>query len=77
MSVAPEPSATRGEITLQPSYFTSSLYVNPLREDISTLIDAFSEQYDPSVRPFELFRKLWTDQGWKWLHLRAQDGRSR
>ncbi|KAI0361495.1 hypothetical protein OH77DRAFT_1417760 [Trametes cingulata] len=77
MSIAPEPSASRGEIALQPSYFTSSLYVDHLREDISALIDAFSEQYNEAVRPFELFKKLWVDQGWSWLHLRVFSGRSR
>ncbi|KAI0778298.1 hypothetical protein BD413DRAFT_601085 [Trametes elegans] len=77
MSTALEPSATRGAITLQPSYFTSSLYVNPLREDISALIAAFSEQYTEIIRPFELFKKLWSEQGWIWLHLRVHDGRAR
>ncbi|KAI0655191.1 hypothetical protein C8Q70DRAFT_924341 [Cubamyces menziesii] len=77
MSIAPEPSTSRGEITLQPSYFSSSLYVDSLREDISTLVVSFTEQYNESVRPFELFKKLWTDQGWCWLHLRIYDGRAR
>ncbi len=77
MSVAREPSASRGEITLQPSYFTSSLYVQPLREDISTLITLFSDQFDHNVQPFDLFKKLWTEQGWCWLHMRVYDGRAR
>lgn len=77
MSTAPEPSASRGEITLQPSYFTSSLYVNPLRQDLTALIDLFTKQFDGTTRPFDLFKKLWTDQGWCWLHLRVHDGRAR
>ncbi|KAH9898287.1 hypothetical protein C8Q73DRAFT_834313 [Cubamyces lactineus] len=77
MSIAPEPSTSRGEITLQPSYFSSSLYVDTLREDISTLIASFTKQYNESVRPFDLFKKLWADQGWCWLHLRIYDGRAR
>ncbi|EJF66802.1 hypothetical protein DICSQDRAFT_95569 [Dichomitus squalens LYAD-421 SS1] len=77
MSIAPEPSASRGEITLQPSYFTSSLYVDPLREDISKLIASFDDQFKDTIEPFALFKKLWTDQGWCWLHMRAYDGRAR
>ncbi|KAH9858080.1 hypothetical protein C2E23DRAFT_865052 [Lenzites betulinus] len=77
MSIAPEPSSSRGEITLQPNYFTSSLYITPLRDDISTLLSAFSEQYNATLRPFELFKKLWKEQGWSWLHLRVHDGRTR
>ena len=77
MTIVPEPSTSRGDITLQPSYFTSSLYVEPLREDLRTLTDLFSEQYEAVERPFELFKKLWTEQGWCWLHLRVYDGRGR
>ncbi|KAI1788779.1 hypothetical protein LXA43DRAFT_625669, partial [Ganoderma leucocontextum] len=77
MSVAREPSASRGEITLQPSYFTSSLYVDPLREDIWTLITLFADQFDDTVQPFDLFKKLWTEEGWCWLHMRVYDGRAR
>ena len=77
MTIVPEPSTSRGDITLQPSYFTSSLYVEPLREDLRTLTDLFSEQYEAAERPFELFKKLWTEQGWCWLHLRVYDGRGR
>ncbi|KAI8990542.1 hypothetical protein BD414DRAFT_514295 [Trametes punicea] len=77
MSIVPEPSISRGEITLQPNYFSSSLYVDPLRKDISALIVAFSEHLGGSVRPFELFKKLWMEQGWSWLHLRVHDGRAR
>ena len=77
MSVAPELSASRGDVALQPSYFTSSLYVEPLREDISKLIASFTDQFNDTVEPFALFKKLWTEQGWCWLHMRAYDGRAR
>lgn len=77
MSVAREPSASRGEITLQPGYFTSSLFVEPLRADISTLVTLFADQFDDNVQPFHLFKKLWTEQGWGWLHMRVYDGRAR
>ncbi|KAL6309875.1 hypothetical protein BKA93DRAFT_722627 [Sparassis latifolia] len=80
MSTSPAPSASRGDITLQPSYFTSSLYVGPLREDISRLIYAFSEQYvgpQQPCQPFALFKKLWTDLGWSWIHFKVFDARAR
>lgn len=80
MSTSAVPSASRGDITLQPSYFTSSLYVEPLREDISTLIKLFFEQYSqasPSSQPFALFKRLWTEQGWCWIHFKVFDGRAR
>ncbi|VDC01898.1 unnamed protein product [Peniophora sp. CBMAI 1063] len=42
MSVLPARSGNPGELALQPSFFTSSLFVEPLREDISSLLSAFS-----------------------------------
>ncbi|GJE87668.1 hypothetical protein PsYK624_037510 [Phanerochaete sordida] len=45
MSTAPAPSVTRGEILLQPSYFTSSLFVDPLREDIAQLVQVFAQAF--------------------------------
>jgi hypothetical protein len=77
MSAAP--SAGRGEITLQPSYFTSSLYVDPLRHDIQHLIHVFTEQYLQSQTPlpFLLFKKVWAMQGWTWIHFKVFDARAR
>lgn len=79
MSTEPAPTTLRGEITLQPSYFTSSLYVYPLREDISLLTQAFSERYIQSARksPFALFKTIWNEQGWTWLHFKVFDARAR
>lgn len=45
MSTEPAPSATRGDVTLQPAYFTSSLFVNPLREDIARLVQEYAQTY--------------------------------
>jgi hypothetical protein len=45
MSTSPAPSVTRGDILLQPSYFTSTLYVNPLREDVAQLVQIFAQAY--------------------------------
>ncbi|KAI0756879.1 hypothetical protein C8Q80DRAFT_62639 [Daedaleopsis nitida] len=77
MSIAPEPTTSRGEITLQPGYFTSSLYIQPLRNDLTHLVTAFTDQYKDTAKPFELFKKLWQDRGWSWLHMRVYDGRAR
>ncbi|TDL28194.1 hypothetical protein BD410DRAFT_812200 [Rickenella mellea] len=79
MSVPPNPSAGRGEVTVQPSYFTSSLYVNPIRSDILRLIHTYNEAYALAVtaQPFGLFKSVWTRQGWQWLHLKVLDARAR
>ncbi|KZT30711.1 hypothetical protein NEOLEDRAFT_1054196 [Neolentinus lepideus HHB14362 ss-1] len=79
MSLAPSPSVSRGTIILQPSFFTSSLYVNPLREDIIHLIQLFAEQYlrSPPAQPFALFKSIWNAQGWTWLHFKVFDVRTR
>ncbi|KAL0578611.1 hypothetical protein V5O48_003402 [Marasmius crinis-equi] len=75
MSVAPNP---RGDISLQPYYFTSSLYVIPFREDISSLVHGFHEQYvrQPD-KPFVLFKKIWCTQGWDWMYFKVFDPPSR
>ncbi|KDQ63444.1 hypothetical protein JAAARDRAFT_65487 [Jaapia argillacea MUCL 33604] len=79
MSLTPSPSVSRGSVILQPSYFTSSLYVNPLREDICNLIQVYIEQYmqAPCTQPFALFKTIWTSQGWSWLHFKVFDARTR
>lgn len=79
MSTSPTPSAIRGDITLQPSYFTSSLYVDLLRDDISYLISTFSQRYkrDRPAHPFACFKEVWKEQGWSWLHFKVFDGRAR
>lgn len=51
MPTSPVPSVARGDITLQPSYFTSSLFVTPLREDIAQLVQIFAQAYfQPSLQ---------------------------
>lgn len=77
--VAAAPSRTRGELVLQPSYFTSSIFVKPLREDITTLIHSYHDLYTkhPPTQPFSLFRDLWSTLGWRWTHLMVFDDRPR
>lgn len=79
MSVIPGPSASRGEITLQPTYFTSSLYVNPCRQDLAALIEKFTRKYIDTnpEHPFTLFKAVWTELGWSWLHFKVFDARAR
>ena len=79
MSVAPSPSGAKGEVKLQPSYFTSSLYVTSFRQDVLQLVDAFREQFSESLptQPFALFKSIWNSQGWTWIHLRVFDARAR
>jgi len=79
MSLAPSPSASRGGITVQPSYFTSSLYIHPLRDDILHLIQVYTEQYIQTqpTQPFALFKTIWNGLGWTWMHFKVFDSRSR
>ncbi len=83
MQPAPAPSAGRGEAVLQPAYFTSALYVQALRDDISTLTNLYRERYSrdrassPATSCFALFKQLWTSENWQWLHFRVFDDRAR
>ncbi|KAG6832270.1 hypothetical protein H0H92_003503 [Tricholoma furcatifolium] len=79
MIVAPAPSGARGEVILQPSYFSSSVFVKAVRDDITTLIHSYHEKYTKSshAQPFALFKNLWCTQGWKWIHLIFFDDRPR
>jgi hypothetical protein len=78
MSLAPTPSASRGGLILQPPFFTSSLFVNPFRADIDRLIDLFVQEHaDHAAKPFALFKRLWEEQGWTYMHLKIFDARTR
>jgi hypothetical protein len=77
-SSPPMASVNRGHVVLQPTYFTSSVYVKALRDDITTLVHNFHEQYkEDDSKPFALFKSLWNAQGWKWMHFRVFDSRTR
>lgn len=78
----PSPSAGRGDLVLQPNYFTSSVYVEALRDDISKLISRYHDEYHKTIpgvdtKPFTLFKKVWEEMGWKWLHFMVFDARPR
>ncbi|KAF8213216.1 hypothetical protein K438DRAFT_1915380 [Mycena galopus ATCC 62051] len=71
-------SMNRGNVVLQPSYFTSSVYVKALRDDTTTLVHHFHEKYkEDNTKPFALFKTLWNAQGWKWMHFKVFDSRTR
>ncbi|KAF8642031.1 hypothetical protein AX16_009752 [Volvariella volvacea WC 439] len=73
------PSPSRGELALQPNYFTSSLFVKPFKDDIVTLIHAYHELYSKgaNVQPFPLFKEVYTAHGWVWLHFKVIERRGR
>ena len=84
MALQAVPSATftsRGEISIQPAYFTSALFVNALREDIDVLITTYAQTYvftgTSLPNPYASFKDLWRRQGWQWLHLKVLETRSR
>lgn len=78
MLVAPSPSSSRGEIVLQPAYFTSSAFVHAARADIDCLIQQYSQQYAHSRNhPFTLFKEIWQRLGWTWIQFKVFDTRSR
>ena len=79
-TTSPIPSgAGRGDLSIQPSYFTSSLFVNPLREDLCNLAQEFDKQLkaQPEAKPFHIFKHIWIEQGWSWLHLKILEPRAR
>ncbi|KAJ2927210.1 hypothetical protein H1R20_g9884, partial [Candolleomyces eurysporus] len=79
MALYPAPCPSHAEPTLQPSYFTSSLYVESLRTDINDLVLLYEEQYkaNNAEPPFSVFKSVWRSEGWHLLHLRVFDDRTR
>lgn len=78
MSVAP--TSHTGKVLLQPSYFTSSCYVDTLRSDIDALVKTFEGEYAESEeknKPFTLFKAVWCAMGWQWMHFKVFDARCR
>ena len=82
MSLTVVPTVSRGSApSLQPFYYASSLFVEPMRSDIASLLVAFVNAYareplEPE-KPFELFKSIWKDQGWDLAHLKVLDARAR
>lgn len=82
MSLTIAPTTARGTAPLlQPFYYTSSLFLEPMRQDISGLLSTFAAVYTQGViepeKPFELFKTIWHREGWDLIHLRVLDARAR
>ncbi|TFK30805.1 hypothetical protein FA15DRAFT_32833 [Coprinopsis marcescibilis] len=79
MALYVAPSPTRPDPVLHPSYFTSSLYTESLRNDIKLLTSTFRTRFlqDTAKPAFPLFKDIWSSHGWKWIHLRVLNDKSR
>jgi hypothetical protein len=82
MSLVVAPTVPRGTLPqLQPSYFFSSVFVEPMREDIADLLLAFAAAYaaEPLApeKPFGMFKRVWKSKGWDLVHLRVVEPRAR
>lgn len=86
MALRPAPSASssaRGETTIQPAYFTSSLFINALRDDIDLLITSYLQSFantdnrEVIFNPYKTFKDVWKSFGWQWLHLKVIESRAR
>ncbi|KAH8119947.1 hypothetical protein DFH11DRAFT_1557421 [Phellopilus nigrolimitatus] len=89
LNAAPSSAAPRGDATVQPAYFTSSLFVDALRVDVRELARVFTEDYSNAatnartaigtvpLKPFALFKAAWIRLGWQWLHLKVFEPRAR
>ncbi|KIY70165.1 hypothetical protein CYLTODRAFT_442171 [Cylindrobasidium torrendii FP15055 ss-10] len=76
----PAPSSQSGKFVLQPAYFTSTLYVNAISNDIDALEKTYESQYNGEKekdKPFTIFKTVWCAMGWQWLHFKIFDARSR
>ncbi|KIJ35051.1 hypothetical protein M422DRAFT_34832 [Sphaerobolus stellatus SS14] len=84
MTIRVAPSAPKTPLALyyvQPVYYTSSLFTDPMREDIVDLLSTFarvysSESLEPE-KPFEIFKSVWKKQGWDIVHLKVLDPQGR
>ncbi|EJU00010.1 hypothetical protein DACRYDRAFT_68950, partial [Dacryopinax primogenitus] len=80
MSLAPTTTVRGAPPALQPYYFTSSVFVEHLRADINDLLVKFKEAVEINLEaesPFQLFKELWIETGWRWLHLLVIEERGR
>lgn len=84
VSVVPTSSAKKGEIALQPAYFTSSLFVDAFRADVAQLVASVAEVWTRQAeqgsqveQPFAKFKEVWHLQGWPWLHVHVLEARAR
>ncbi|KIJ46423.1 hypothetical protein M422DRAFT_29271 [Sphaerobolus stellatus SS14] len=84
MTIRVAPSAPKTPLALyyvQPVYYTSSLFTDPMREDIVDLLSTFARVYSSEPlepeKPFEIFKSVWKKQGWDIVHLKVLDPQGR
>jgi len=86
VSLAPTTQLYRASPIVQPFYYSSSLFVDPLRQDINRLLSDFTRAYaagatesTPTVvaKPFSHFKTIWKAQRWDYAHLLVLDPRGR
>ncbi|KZO89656.1 hypothetical protein CALVIDRAFT_603504 [Calocera viscosa TUFC12733] len=80
MSLAPTTIVRGAPPALQPYYYTSSLFVEPLRADIADLLGKFKDAVNAKPdgeSPFQQFKRIWIETGWKWVHLLVLEERAR
>lgn len=76
MSLQTLPNYPRAVLILDPDYYTSSIFVEPMRNDIQKLLEDFVSSYSSSTPPrhvFIIFKDVWSGGGWEFLHLCAID----
>ncbi|THV05999.1 hypothetical protein K435DRAFT_646105 [Dendrothele bispora CBS 962.96] len=79
-TLRPVPTTTRGDVILDPAFFTSSLFVHPFRDDIWSLVQLYHEAFlkiPQDTSPFTVFKTVWRAQGWDYMHFKALDATSR
>lgn len=77
----PAPYSSRFQApTFMPLYYTSDLFVSLAREDIGGLLDAFAAHFasqSAEDKPFNVFKGLWKERGWCYIHLKCTEAWSR
>ncbi|GAA6051082.1 hypothetical protein JCM3770_004703 [Rhodotorula araucariae] len=68
------PSHPPGYCLVTGLFFNSDAWVPPLRADAAALVARFEKGYPAerdarSESPLEYMKRIWTEDGWQWLHL--------
>ncbi|KDQ19903.1 hypothetical protein BOTBODRAFT_51276 [Botryobasidium botryosum FD-172 SS1] len=86
VSLGPTTQLYRTLPLLQPFYYSSSLFVDPVKQDIDNLLTAFTGDYTAGAadaastvlaKPFPHFKSIWKAQKWDYAHLLVLDPRGR
>ncbi|KAG8862977.1 hypothetical protein FRB96_000397 [Tulasnella sp. 330] len=82
IQLAPAPSQGRGAtaLALLPIYYSSESFVEPLRADVSALLNTFASNFSKGASlpfPFTLFKTIWKENGWNFMHLKCTESKSR